>query len=245
MAIDLETSVGDLAGSLPALIPVLESLGIDYCCGGQRSLVEACRSANRDPQTVLAALVRAEQPSSASSVAATDWRQASLNALIDHIVARHHEYLRQSLPRIGDLMQTVLKAHGANHPDLAGVSEQFQALRAELENHLLKEEGILFPMIQSMEVTRSLDDVHCGSVANPITVMEHEHDNAGNALRNLRAWTNEYQPPADACPTYRALLTDLANLEQDLHEHIHMENNLLHPRAVALEARLRNTAAGD
>ncbi|MEZ4388512.1 MAG: iron-sulfur cluster repair di-iron protein [Candidatus Krumholzibacteriia bacterium] len=242
MVINLATGVGDLAASQPALIPILDSLGIDFCCGGQRSLADAARAAGQDPDSVLRALA-AGRPEGADEPA-VDWRQADLSTLVDHIVSRHHDYLRQALPRISDLMITVLRAHGENHPELAAVSRQFQALRNELSDHLLKEERVLFPLIQSMAATRSLDGNHCGSVTNPIGVMEFEHDNAGEALRNLRVWTGGYTPPADACPTYRALLRDLADLERDLHEHIHKENNILHPRAVALEASLLNAAAG-
>lgn len=245
MAINLETGVGDLAGRQPHLIPVLEDLGIDYCCGGERPLADACRLAGHDPTTVLATLVAAvEKAAPEANAAPIDWQRESLSHLIDHIVSVHHEYLRQALPRIGDLMQRVLVAHGEHHPELAQVSRQYHDLRDELEAHLQKEERILFPMIQSMDVTGSLDDVHCGTVAQPISVMVAEHDNAGEALRNLRTWTDQYTPPADACPTYRALLADLAALERDLHVHIHKENNLLHPRAVALEARLVDQPRG-
>lgn len=239
MTINLDTSVGDLAGRQPHLIPVLEDLGIDYCCGGERPLADACKAAGQDPETVLTALsAAAEKAAPDPGTTSVDWQQESLSSLIDHIVSVHHAYLRQALPRIGDLMQRVLVAHGENHPELEQVARQYRDLRAELEAHLQKEERMLFPMIQSMEVTGGLDDVHCGTVAQPISVMVFEHDNAGEALRNLRNWTDQYTPPADACPTYRALLTDLQALERDLHEHIHKENNLLHPRAVALEARL-------
>ena len=169
---------------------------------------------------------------------ATDWRTASLSALTNHIVDKHHTFMKRELPRLGEFMDKVLGAHGENHPELTEVASVFAALRLEIEGHLMKEEQVLFPMIQKMEITREVGSAHCGSVNNPIGVMEHEHDNAGEALRRLRVLTGDYTPPADGCPTYQALLAGLAAMERDLHEHIHKENNILHPRAARLETAL-------
>ncbi|RKZ65594.1 MAG: iron-sulfur cluster repair di-iron protein, partial [Gammaproteobacteria bacterium] len=168
----------------------------------------------------------------------TDWRTATLTALTNHIAEKHHAFMKRELPRVGELMAKVLNAHGANHPELDEVARVFEALSLELGDHLMKEEQMLFPIIQEMEITREAGRSHCGSVNNPIGVMEYEHDNAGVALGRLRELTNDYTPPADGCPTYQALLAGLAAMERDLHEHIHKENNILHPRAVRLEVSL-------
>ncbi len=239
MSINLETSVGDLVSEQIGRIEVFEEYGIDYCCGGKTTLVEACRDAGCESQDVIAALKKSDQDAAvAQETDATDWLTASLSALTNHIVDKHHTFMKRELPRLGELMDKVLGAHGENHPELTEVASVFAALRLEIEGHLMKEEQVLFPMIQEMEITREAGSIHCGSVNNPIGVMEHEHDNAGEALRRLRALTGDYTPPADGCPTYQALLAGLAAMERDLHEHIHKENNILHPRAARLETSL-------
>jgi regulator of cell morphogenesis and NO signaling len=243
MAIDLDITVGDLVTELSARIPVLESFGIDYCCGGKRTLAEACRIAGRDPRDVIAALEKADAEAAAAPDDGTrEWSALSTAELLDHIVDRHHAYLRRELPRLSEFVRKVEAAHGERHPELRETARIFAALRGELEAHLAKEEQILFPMIRKLEATRDLEGVHCGTVANPIGVMEMEHDGAGEALAELRRLNDDYTPPADGCASYAALLTGLADLERDLHEHIHKENNLLHPRALALEASLCDAA---
>jgi regulator of cell morphogenesis and NO signaling len=240
MALDLNAHVADLAIERPGRIPVLEAFGLDYCCGGKRPLEQACRAAGLDPHEVAAALERGDRETDAAGEPdSVDWSEKTLAELIDDIVTRHHHLLRRELPRLTDLVARVREAHGDRHPELTKVGGQFAALRAELESHMAKEENILFPLIREMEATRDPAAGHCGSVANPIGVMEMEHDQAGEALQNLRTWTDGYRPPEDACPTYRALLSGLADLERDLHLHIHKENNLLHPRALELEGALR------
>jgi regulator of cell morphogenesis and NO signaling len=159
---------------------------------------------------------------------------------------QHHRYHHVYLKRITELAQLAPKRAGAwrSHPELAEVQEVFTELRAELEGHMMKEERILFPLIQGMESGAACEGF-CGSVQNPIRVMEYEHDSAASALQRLRHLTGYYTPPADACNTYRALLSGLAELEADLHQHIHKENNILFPRAIELEATLLHTAPVD
>ena len=244
MTINLDTSVGDLVSEKIARLEVFEEYGIDYCCGGKTTLAEACRNAGCEPQGVIVALMKADKDAAAvDKVDTTDWRTATLTALTNHIAETHHAFMKRELPRVGELMAKVLGAHGENHSELAEVASVYNALRLELEDHLLKEEQMLFPMIQEMEITREAGSTHCGSVGNPIGVMEYEHDNAGVALRRLRELTDQYTPPADACPTYQGLLAGLAAMERDLHEHIHKENNILHPRAIRLEASLLDATA--
>ena len=234
--IDPLTTVGQLVAQRPARARVFEQFGIDYCCGGKRPLDEACSAGGIDAAVVVNALHAAD--AAASPHEELDWTRAPLTQLIAHILDTHHAYLRRELPRLRPLADKVRAVHAASHPELAEVQEVLDALQAELEMHMLKEEQILFPLIQAMESDGRAATSHCGSVQNPIRVMEYEHDSAGAALLRLRKLTGGYTPPADACHSYRALLSGLAELEADLHRHIHKENNILFPRAVELEARL-------
>jgi regulator of cell morphogenesis and NO signaling len=166
-----------------------------------------------------------------------DWSRASLTELADHIESEHHSYLRKELPRLSSMIETLVEAHGGRHSELLRCREVFGALRRELEPHMAKEEQILFPMIRELEALSSLPDFHCGSLRNPIRVMESEHDDAALALSRLRELTADYTPPDDVCNTHRAALAGLAELEADLQRHIHKESNILFPRALAEESR--------
>ena len=235
MAFDPDTTVGDLVAARPSRSRVLDRYGIDYCCGGQRTLEEAARESGVAVEELTTALADADAGTSDDE---PDLRTLSLAALIRDITGRHHAFLREELPRLTELTAMVHRAHGENHPELAEVETLFADLRAELENHLEKEEQVLFPMIESMEASRNVEPSHCGSVRNPIGVMEDEHDGAAAALSRLRALTGDFTPPADGCNAYRALMAGLVELEHDLHRHIHKENSVLFPRATALEAEL-------
>lgn len=155
--------------------------------------------------------------------------------LADHIERIHHAYLHNELPRLEKMVIKVAKVHGAREPRLNQIKDLFLALSAELTTHLFKEEQILFPMIRQLEASNTLPMFHCGTVGNPVRQMEFEHDNAGLILAELRKLTDDYTPPEWACNTYRALLAALLTFEQDMHQHIHKENNILFPRAIALE----------
>jgi regulator of cell morphogenesis and NO signaling len=235
-----ERTVGDIASESPAAARIFEKYRIDYCCGGDKSLATACEGKGVSPDEVLAELEHATR-----SAEDRDWTTAPLAELADYIIAKHHVFLRNELPALGNRIAKVIDAHGAHHSDsLIPLRQTYQALRSELEAHMLKEENILFPMIKSMEqaemVGAGFSGGHCGSVNNPIRVMQHEHDNAGEALREMRRITCDYTLPADACVTYGALFQGLEALEADLHAHIHLENNILFPRASGLEQRLQS-----
>lgn len=232
-ALDLKNTVGQFVAQNPATASVFDRYGLDYCCGGADPLEQACARQGLDPRVVLADLKQAD--ASAAGGAEHDWMRASLAELIDHILATHHAYLRTELPRLAVLLGKVVGIHGQRHNELAECDATYDALRAELEGHMRKEELILFPMIKQMEATASTEAVHCGSIANPIRVMEMEHDSAGAALARLRELTGGYVAPADACNSYRALLDGLSALEADLRQHIHKENNILFPRALRAE----------
>lgn len=231
----LETTLGTLVSERLSRSRILEKYGLDYCCGGQTALVEACKEKGVDAQEVLDALTVLDKDEKKEDN--TDWRKVSLTELADHIESTHHAFLKQEFPRLEELSQKVAGVHGENHPELTKVAETFAALKNELTNHMAKEEQVLFPIIRQMEASSEAGS-HCGSVENPIRVMEEEHIIAGQALINLRKLTNEYQPPEDGCSSYQALYAGLADLEYDLHQHIHKENSILFPSAVVMEQKL-------
>jgi regulator of cell morphogenesis and NO signaling len=231
--LDGQATVGQLVRERPSRARVFERLGIDYCCGGKTPLDRACRAGGLDLARVLRELADEDARPEADPV---DWSTATLGALADHIEATHHAYLRRELPRLERLAEKVAAAHGARHPELLDVLAVFSALKSELESHMLKEEWALFPMVRLLDGATAPPRSPCGSVADPIAAMEHEHDDAGAALARLRSLTGGYTPPAGACNTYRALLDGLADLEADLHLHVHKENNILFPKARDAEA---------
>ncbi|MDH3891644.1 MAG: iron-sulfur cluster repair di-iron protein [candidate division Zixibacteria bacterium] len=232
----LETPIGQIVAEKLSRSRVFEQYGLDYCCGGHVPLSEACKEKGIDADEILSALTKSD--AEVKEVDSTDWREASVTKLADHIEATHHVYLRKELPRLSDLMEKVVNAHSERHPELTRVAGTLSALTAELTQHLAKEEQVLFPIIRQMDTTGETE-FHCGDVANPIRVMEMEHNNAGNALSDLKSLTNGYQPPEDGCTTYQALLQGLAELEFDIHQHILKESSILFPRAIALEEKLR------
>lgn len=232
----MQKSVGTLVVEQPSRSRVFEEFGIDYCCGGKRRLDEACDLAGASPSSVVAALANADQARGTSREG--DWAEESMSALIDHILSAHHAYLRRELPRLSELAAKVACAHGARFPWVVECQRVLGDLRAELESHMLKEERILFPLIEQLAGASESPAFHCGSILNPISVMEHEHDNANDALAQMCQLSNGFVPPADACNTLRAWLDGLSELEADLHQHIHEENNILFPKAQALEAKL-------
>lgn len=231
--LNAQMTVGQLVADRPARSRVFESHSIDYCCGGKRTLDEACREKGVDPAAVLAALEAIGAEPDDDGVNPSDM---TMTELADHIEQTHHVYLRKELPRLTELTKKVAAAHGDKYSWLEDVKHTYADLVAELEPHMQKEEQILFPMIRELE---RQGGGYGGSVGSPIAVMEHEHDNAGAALLRLRELTNGFTPPPDACNSFRAMLDGLATLEVNTHEHIHKENNVLFVRAAEAEARLR------
>ena len=232
----LSMPVGELVRVQLSRARILERLGIDYCCGGKMPLSEACHAKGHDPQRVLDELLRADQEDAqAAKGNMLNPDSMSLTALADHIEQVHHAFLRAELPRIEGLTAKVAEVHRNSDSRLPGIFNVFCGLRSELEDHMLKEEQVLFPMIRQLESEPGHQAFHCGSIANPIRQMEFEHANAGQALEILRKDTDNYRPPQWACNTMLTWLEALHDLEQDLHIHIHKENNVLFPRAIALE----------
>lgn len=230
------TPAGDWVAQYPQTARTLEELQIDYCCGGDRSLAEACDEQGLDADAVAARLADAASQSSAEMQ--PDWTTDSPTTLCDHIEATHHAFLRQELPRLTQLVEKVADVHGDNHAELHQLRAVFAELRAELEPHMMKEEQVLFPAIRQLEQAASAPQFPFGTVANPIRMMEHEHDIAGNALKRIRNLTADFTPLDDACNTCRVMLDGLQKLEADLHQHIHKENNILFPMAQRLNSEL-------
>ena len=233
-----QTTVGDLVKDRPGRSRVFEDLKIDYCCGGKVPLAEVCENQDLDLQAVLQRLQESDAQSAADEGPLADADAMSLTELVNHIEQTHHEYLKAELPRLDAMTQKVLEVHASSDRRLADVRRAYVTLYEELVGHMMKEEQILFPMIRQLESATGTPAFHCGSVANPIRQMEFEHDSAGNALAILNGFTDGYQPPEWACNTYRAMLDGLKQLEWDLHQHIHKENNVLFPKAIRLEAEL-------
>ena len=228
-------TVGSMVARQPGLSRVFEQVGIDYCCGGKIPLDQACRQKGLDPQQLL---IQLEITAAAAGPADVDAAAMSLAGLADHIETAHHIYLKSELPRLDALTQKVATVHGAHDARLAQIRDIYAGLAGELTRHLLKEEQILFPMIRQLTASPTLPAFHCGSLANPIRQMEMEHEQAGSALAKMRELSDGFTPPDRACNTYRAMLDALAHLEQDLHQHVHKENNILFPQAVDLEKLL-------
>ncbi len=239
---DTTKTVREYALEIPAATRIFEKLGIDYCCGGGKSLSEACAKAGVAVDAVLGSLQTNSR--SAEDSAVNEWSSASQSELIAHIVQKHHVFTREELERLDALLAKVCGVHGQNHPELFHLQDQFGKLRGDLEPHMLKEERVLFPHIIRMEEAAAknqpLPAAPFGTVRNPVRVMMAEHDAAGSILGRMREVSSDYAVPADGCISYKTLYGALTSLEGDLHQHIHLENNILFPRAADLEDLARS-----
>lgn len=218
---------------------IFKKYGIDFCCGGGISIQKACEKYEVDYDLLADDLRSIGSPNDME----TDFNKLPLDELIDHIVEKHHSYVEANIPLLLQYTNKVARVHGASSPELVKVYELFEQVAGELASHLKKEELILFPFIKKMvkagQEGTGIDVPHFSTVENPIKMMEVEHEDAGDVFKEIARLTNDYTPPAHACNTYRALFDKLDEFEQDLHEHIHLENNILHPKALRLEKELR------
>ncbi len=234
MSLETSKTVSELVLANPAAARTFEKFGIDYCCGGNKSLAEACANAGVPVAQVIGAI---EQPQAVPD--ARDWGVAPLAQLTRYIVEKHHAFTREEIKRLGPLLAKVVSVHGARHPELARVQSVFRDVDQEMTMHMMKEERMLFPYIENMEAAvntkRPLPPCMFGTVQNPVRMMMMEHDSAGEALREMRAITNSYAVPADGCMSFQELYRALPAFEADLHEHIHLENNILFPRSIHME----------
>ncbi|QDT05029.1 Iron-sulfur cluster repair protein YtfE [Rubripirellula lacrimiformis] len=232
VTLDPEQSVGDFVRQKPSRARVFESRKIDYCCGGKISLNRACEKRGIDVDEVLQAIQMNDQQADIDTL--VDVNAMGLTELADHIESTHHAYLREELPRLDFMTEKVSRVHGDKDDRLFRMREAFVALKAELEPHMLEEERVLFPIVRQIDAATGMSDDGCRSVTDQIRQMEHQHDQAGDALAILNESTDGYTPPDWACNTYRAMLDSLAQLERDMHQHIHKENNVLFMKAIEL-----------
>jgi regulator of cell morphogenesis and NO signaling len=237
MQTNLTKTVREIAVENPSSIRVFESLGIDYCCGGAKSIDVACLSAGINTDHLLQMLQQARLD--AEDRPLREWTSRTLRELTTHIIENHHGYIRREMPRITALFEKVNLKHGEAHPELFDIEKLFTTIRQELLTHILKEEQILFPYIERMEQAafrnELLPPAFFGSVANPIAHMLSEHDDAGALMAEIRKLTDGYKAPAGVCPTFLGLYRSLEEFERDLHLHVHLENNILFPRAIEME----------
>lgn len=216
---------------------VFERYGLDFCCGGGRTIAQACRDAGVDQRTVVSELDAVLETPAADTPDYNNW---NARMLIEHIVGKHHGYVREALPPMLQHTQKIASVHGARHPELVHIASLFRRVADEMTDHMAKEEGILFPFIAAIDAAvasgRTAPMPPFGTVENPIGVMEAEHKFVGDAMAEMRHLTGGFIAPDDACGTYRVTLQELDAFERDLHKHVHLENNVLFPKAVALES---------
>jgi regulator of cell morphogenesis and NO signaling len=234
------TKVREVALELPQSTRLFEKFKIDYCCGGDQPLAAACASAGVDVQNILALIEQVKQAPAGNGT--VDLQKATANELIGYILDKHHVFTKEEMARLGPLADKVVGAHGANHSELLALRDLMRQLFEDLRPHMFKEEQILFPFIIALENAREQNRpapfAPFGTVNNPVRMMLAEHDTAGDLLREMRKVSSDYALPADACISFKTFYEALEAFEQDLHQHIHLENNLLFPKAIALEESL-------
>lgn len=231
----IETTIRELIAEMPAGARILANHDIDFCGNAKRSLEEVCRGRRMSADTLLQEI---ETAFARDPRCERTWEESTLRDLMDYILTKHHGYLRRQLPWIEAMARRIEEKHGEANPFLTPVRETVTALREELEAHLRKEEVVLFPFIAKMDCGEAPGQSCFGTVANPIRMMEYEHDSAKDALKALRQLTGGYTVPPRSCLTFRILYFELAALEADLFEHIRLENEVLHPRAKEMEQEL-------
>jgi regulator of cell morphogenesis and NO signaling len=236
MDITAHTHVADIATTEPATIKVFQRYNLDFCCGGKLPLADVCAQHGIDQAAILNDL--------RSAVTAPgdpeDWQQASLTSLIAHIQTRYHKPLREELERLSQMLVKVVSRHGDRLPDvLLPLQQTFELMRRELLDHIVTEDAVLFPAIVAIEQGRDVAGLWIG---RPIKIMESEHEAAGAALARMRDLTRGYAPPEGACPTFRGLYYGLSEFEREMHVHVHLENNILFPRAARLALHRHSTS---
>ena len=235
------TTLGEIVARDFRAGAILDRYGLDYCCGGARTLAEGCQTRGVSVDRVVSDL-------EALDPEGRDEPEHDPGALIDYIIVRHHAYVREVIPHIQQHLAKVVSAHAARHPELPFVESKFSTIAADMSMHMVKEERVLFPYIRALaeavsEGTQPPPDMF-GTVQNPIRMMEIEHQEAGDGIEAIRELTNGYEVPADACGTYSMVLRELEAFEKDLHAHVHLENNVLFPKAVELEEKAELMARG-
>ena len=234
-----EATIGELVSKDFRKAEVFKKFGLDFCCGGKKTLTKACNEKGLDAVQIEKELKEIEEQPKKSS---QDYNQWELDFLVDYIVNTHHKYITQSIPVIFEYTQKVAKVHGDRHPEAIEIANTFLKVVDEINRHMMKEENVLFPYIKLLASDKKqripLKPSPFGTIQNPIKMMEMEHDEVGNLMSNINKLSNNYTPPSNACTTFRLSYAKLNEFEEDLHQHIHLENNILFPKAIALEAEL-------
>lgn len=234
-----QRSIGDIVTENFRTAEVFREFGLDFCCGGNKTVEEACRQNDVDPNEVEERLKRLNEKEAGASQHFDLW---SLDFLIDYIVENHHVFTRNKVPEIEAYARKVSKVHGDRHPELHQINELVEVLKQEILEHLDKEERILFPYVRRLLKVRdrgeSKQSDPMSDASEPIEMMEDEHEEAGDKMRQIRGLSDDFTPPSDACTSYQLLYRNLADFEKDLHKHIHLENNILFPKALRLEEQV-------
>ncbi|MBC8266685.1 MAG: iron-sulfur cluster repair di-iron protein [Flavobacteriales bacterium] len=226
-------TVAQIVASDMRTATIFKKYGIDFCCGGGKAVTDACEGKDVEASTIFKEIEMLD-----AANADTDFDNMDLDVLINHILQTHHVYVKESTPIILEFANKVAKVHGHAHPENIEIAKLFNEVAIELQQHLMKEEGMLFPHIINLAIANRNKEqisVPFGSVQNPIRMMEHEHDTAGNIFKEIEKLSNNFTPPSHACNTYKALYHHLKAFQDDLHIHIHLENNILFPKAIAME----------
>jgi regulator of cell morphogenesis and NO signaling len=239
MKINQDSIIGEIVTQDYRTASVFKKYGIDFCCQGNRSIQEACSKKSIDPQVVMADL---ENVINELTNDATDYNSWPLDLLADYIEKKHHRYVEAKILEIKPYLSKICQVHGDRHPELFEIQEEFNASAGELAAHMKKEEFILFPFVRKMEKARQerlkVSAPHFGTVQNPVQKMMDEHASEGDRFSKIESLSNHYTPPQDGCNTYKVTFALLKEFEQDLHLHIHLENNILFPKTIALEKEL-------
>ena len=219
---------------------VFEKYNLDFCCNGKRTLADACKEKEINPENIISEIEEMNLSFAEKEIKPDEW---NLDYLIDYIINNHHSYVNRMLPVISAHTQKIASVHGINHPSLKKVAEIFSAINNEMKHHMMKEEKILFPHIKVLVKAAAnggkTDKPYFGTIKNPIAMMETEHQSAGDGMFEIKKLTNNFTPPADACETFKITLKELKEFEKDLHKHVHLENNILFPKAIELENEMK------
>lgn len=236
---DKESTIGELVTKDYRRAEVFKKYGLDFCCGGKKTLLQVCTAKRLDIVQIEKELSELDH---VSVLPSEDYGNWDISFLADYILNTHHKYVKHAIPVIYEYTQKVAKVHGEEHPETIAIAEKYLMIVDELNRHMCKEEDVLFPYIKHLSVANNnrmkVEPSPFGTVENPINMMEHEHDIVGNMIGQIRELSNNYTPPADACTTYKLCYSKLREFEEDLHKHIHLENNILFPKAIKLEKEL-------
>jgi len=238
MQIQKDNKIGEIVAKNFHTAQIFENLGLDFCCGGKKTINDACNEKGLNPENVINELAKVDEQSTAMQ----HFEKWDSDFLIDYIVNNHHAYVINAVSTIEHHLQKVVLAHGERHPEIVSINGIFDDLKEELLNHMQKEEKVLFPYIKKMNIAikNSLEMRYppFGTVENPLRMMESEHESAGKMMSTVNKLSGGYNPPKNACGTFKVLYQELKEFEQDLHVHVHLENNILFPKAIALEKQL-------